>query len=95
MTDRLSLTDALTDANIDRQNAECIATVIFRAIRNSAGAAPDLDQREPRIARAFESAGIAEEQARRIAAVIIELIRLRHPAHAYRLTLACYRESRD
>jgi hypothetical protein len=52
-----------------------------RAIRDSAGAAPDLDQREPCIAHAFESAGIAEGQARRIAAVITEWIRLRHPAH--------------
>jgi hypothetical protein len=47
MTDRLSLTNALADANIDRQNAERIATIIVRAIRNSAGAAPDFDQREP------------------------------------------------
>jgi hypothetical protein len=39
MTDRLALTNALADANIDRQNAEHIATVIVRAIRNSAGAA--------------------------------------------------------
>ena len=81
MIDRLSLANALADANIDRQNAERIATVIVRAICNSAGAAPDLDQRETRIARAFESAGITEQQAGRIAAVIIELIRLRHPAH--------------
>jgi hypothetical protein len=39
MTDRLSLTNALADANIDCQNAERIATVNVRAIRNSAGAA--------------------------------------------------------
>jgi LDH2 family malate/lactate/ureidoglycolate dehydrogenase len=48
---------------------------------NGAGAAPDFEQREPRIARAFEDAGIAEEQARRIASVIIELVRANHPAH--------------
>jgi LDH2 family malate/lactate/ureidoglycolate dehydrogenase len=47
----------------------------------SAGVAPDLEQRKPRIARAFEHAAIAEQQARRIAAMIIELVRLRHPAH--------------
>jgi hypothetical protein len=81
LTDRLSLTNALADANIDRQKAERIATIIVGGIRNSAGAAPDLEQREPRIARAFERAGIAEPQARRIAAVIVELVRLRHPAH--------------
>jgi hypothetical protein len=81
MIDRLSLANALADANTDRPNAECIGTVIVRAIRNNAGAAPDLDQREPRIACASESTGIAEEQAPRIAAVITELIRLRHPAH--------------
>jgi len=40
MTDRLCLTNALTDANLDRQNAECIATVIVRGIHNSAGTAP-------------------------------------------------------
>jgi hypothetical protein len=32
MTDRLSL-DALAAANIDHQNAECIATIIVHAIR--------------------------------------------------------------
>jgi hypothetical protein len=32
LTDRLSLTNALADANIDRQKAERIATEIFDAI---------------------------------------------------------------
>jgi hypothetical protein len=30
MTDRLSLTNALVDAKIDRQNAERVATIIVR-----------------------------------------------------------------
>jgi hypothetical protein len=35
MTDRLSLTNALTDADIDRQNAERIAIEIFDAIHDN------------------------------------------------------------
>jgi hypothetical protein len=35
MTDRLSLTKALADANIDRQKAERIATEIFDAIHDN------------------------------------------------------------
>jgi hypothetical protein len=31
--------------------------------------------------RAIERAGIAKQQAQRIAAVIVELVGLRHPAH--------------
>ncbi len=81
MSDRLSLTNALADADIDRQKAERIATVIVRAIRHSAGAAPDLENRQERLARAWMSAGIAEEQARHIAAEIVDLVRQRHPAH--------------
>lgn len=52
MTDRLSLTNALADADIDRQKAEHIATIIVKAIRRSAGAAPDLEDRQERLARA-------------------------------------------
>jgi hypothetical protein len=37
MIDRLSLTNTPADANIDRQNAERIATIVDHAIRNSAG----------------------------------------------------------
>jgi hypothetical protein len=35
MTDRLSLTNALTDANIERQKAEHIATEIFDLIHSN------------------------------------------------------------
>ncbi|MFZ3234561.1 MAG: hypothetical protein WA184_04235 [Stellaceae bacterium] len=35
MADRLSLTDALADANIERQKAERIATQIFDAIHDN------------------------------------------------------------
>lgn len=42
MTDRLSLTDALADANIDRQKAERIATEIFDAIHDNVATKQDL-----------------------------------------------------
>jgi hypothetical protein len=44
MTDRLSLTNALTDANIDRQKAERIATEIFDAIHDNVATKADLQQ---------------------------------------------------
>jgi hypothetical protein len=79
MTDRLSLTNALADANIDRQKAERIATILVREIHRSVGAAPDLETRQERLVRAWMSGGIAEEQARHIAAQIVELVKQRHP----------------
>jgi hypothetical protein len=42
LTDRLSLTNALTDANIDRQKAERIATEIFDAIHDNVATKQDL-----------------------------------------------------
>jgi hypothetical protein len=42
MTDRLSLTNALADANIDRQRAERIATEIFDAIHDNVATKQDL-----------------------------------------------------
>ena len=42
MTDRLSLTKALADANIDRQKAERIATEIFDAIHDNVATKQDL-----------------------------------------------------
>ncbi len=42
MTDRLSLTNALTDANIERQKAERIATEIFDAIHDNVATKHDL-----------------------------------------------------
>ena len=42
MTDRLSLTNALTDANIDRQKAERIAIEIFDAIHDNVATKQDL-----------------------------------------------------
>jgi hypothetical protein len=42
MTDRLSLTNALTDANIERQKAERIATEIFGAIHDNVATKQDL-----------------------------------------------------
>jgi len=42
MTDRLSLTNALADANIERQKAERIATEIFDAIHDNVATKQDL-----------------------------------------------------
>jgi hypothetical protein len=46
MTDRLSLTNALADANIDRQRAERIATEIFDAIHENVATKQDLQHFE-------------------------------------------------
>src|SRR5947207_4759998 len=46
MTDRLSLTNALADANIDRQKAERIATEIFDAIHDNVATNQDLQRVE-------------------------------------------------
>ena len=43
MTDRLSLTNALADADIDRQKAERIATEIFDAIHDNVATKQDLE----------------------------------------------------
>ncbi len=42
MTDRLSLTNALADGNIERKAAERIATVIFDAIHDNVATKQDL-----------------------------------------------------
>jgi chromatin segregation and condensation protein Rec8/ScpA/Scc1 (kleisin family) len=42
MTDRLSLTNALADANIERQKAERIATEIFDAIHENVATKADV-----------------------------------------------------
>ena len=44
MTDRLSLTNALADANIERQKAERIATEIFDAIHDHVATKQDLER---------------------------------------------------
>jgi len=49
MTDRLSLTNALTDANIDRQKAERIATEIFDAIHDNVATKQDLQALEVKL----------------------------------------------
>jgi transcriptional regulator NrdR family protein len=49
MTDRLSLTNALVDANIDRLKAERIATEIFDAIHDNVATKADLQQLEQRM----------------------------------------------
>jgi hypothetical protein len=46
MTDRLSLTNALADANIGRQRAERIATEIFDAIHDNVATKQDLQHVE-------------------------------------------------
>ncbi len=49
MTDRLSLTNALADANIERQKAERIATEIFDAIHDNVATKQDLQALEQRM----------------------------------------------
>jgi hypothetical protein len=49
MTDRLSLTNALADANIDRPKAERIATEIFDAIHENVATKADIDRLGARI----------------------------------------------
>ena len=46
MTDRLSLTNALADADIERQKAERIATEIFDAIHDNVATKQDLQHTE-------------------------------------------------
>jgi hypothetical protein len=57
LTDRLSLTNALADANIDRQKAERIATEIFDAIHDSVATKQDLRELELRLDARFEAVG--------------------------------------
>lgn len=49
MTDRLSLTNALADADIERQKAERIATEIFDAIHENVATKTDIARLETRI----------------------------------------------
>jgi hypothetical protein len=49
LTDRLSLTNALADANIDRQKAERIATEIFDAIHDNVATKQDLQALEGKL----------------------------------------------
>jgi len=49
LTDRLSLTNALADANIDRQKAERIATEIFDAIHDNVATKQDLQALEAKL----------------------------------------------
>jgi hypothetical protein len=53
MTDRLSLTNALADADIDRQKAERIATEIFDAIHDNVATKTDLLELERRLDQRF------------------------------------------
>src|SRR5271156_5909275 len=52
LTDRLSLTNALADADIDRQKAERIATEIFDAIHDNVATKQDLELVRADLARA-------------------------------------------
>jgi hypothetical protein len=49
LTDRLSLTNALADADIDRQKAERIATEIFDAIHDNVATKQDLQALEAKL----------------------------------------------
>ncbi len=68
MTDRLSLTNALADASIDRQKAERIATEIFDAIHDNVATKQDLQHTEAAL-----KAEITAVQAEMITAVRADL----------------------
>jgi hypothetical protein len=74
LTDRLSLTNALADANIDRQKAERIATEIFDAIHDNVATKQDLELVRADI-RALELRLQTrfEETERRIDRVVVRL----------------------
>jgi hypothetical protein len=55
LTDRLSLINALADANIDRQKAERIATEIFDAIHDNVATKQDLRELQLRLDARFEA----------------------------------------
>ena len=74
MTDRLSLTNALADANIDRQKAERIATEIFDAIHDSVATKQDLRE---------AVAGLKHELTVRFASVTVVLLTLLFAALRY------------
>jgi hypothetical protein len=71
MTDRLSLTNALADANIERQKAERIATQIFDAIHGNAASKQDLQHTEA--ALKADIAAVRGELKAEITAVRAEL----------------------
>jgi type II secretory pathway component PulK len=62
MTDRLSLTNALADANIDRQKAERIATEIFDAIHDNVATKADVDRLGTRIDQVETALGARIDQ---------------------------------
>jgi predicted nucleic acid-binding Zn-ribbon protein len=53
LTDRLSLTNALAEANIDRTKAERIATEIYDAIHDNVATKSDLHELEQRLELRF------------------------------------------
>src|SRR5262245_23895742 len=67
MTDRLSLTNALADADIDRPKAERIATEIFDAIHDNVATRADLRELQLRLEARFEA------MERRIDGVVVRL----------------------
>jgi hypothetical protein len=78
MTDRLSLTNALTDANIDRQKAERIATEIFDAIHDNVATKQDIARLEAATKQEITrlEAATKQEIARLEAATKQEITRL-------------------
>ena len=74
MTDRLSLTNALADANIDRQKAERIATEIFDAIHENVATKQDLQHLE--VALKADVAAVNADLQRVEAALRADLQRL-------------------
>jgi hypothetical protein len=77
VTDRLSLTNALADANIDRQKAERIATEIFDAIHDDVATKHDLRELELRLDARFEAIGRQIDRiVTRLGALMVVLVGL-------------------
>lgn len=79
MTDRLSLANALAEANIDRPAAERIATEIFDAIRDNVASKQDLREAlaalEHRLSVRFASVMVL------LTGIVLAAIRYLPPAH--------------
>ena len=72
MTDRLSLTNALADANIDRQKAERIATEIYDAIHDNVATKADLERVEA--ALKADIAAVRADLSHRIDTMVVRLV---------------------
>ena len=82
MTDRLSLANALADANIDRSTAERIATEFFDAIHDNVATKSDLSELELRLKADIDRVVIRlGALVSALTGVVLAAIRYLPPAH--------------